>query len=86
MSSSVDLGKHLEKVIAKLVSSGRYNSKSEVLREGVRLIEEREAKMASLDEALARAVAEADAGRTIPAKKVFAKLRKQLGMVKAARR
>lgn len=35
---SADLGKQLEGYVQQLVASGRYGSKSEVLREGVRLI------------------------------------------------
>lgn len=42
MPSSVDVGSKLEAFVAKLVESGRYNSKSEVLREGLRLLHERE--------------------------------------------
>jgi antitoxin ParD1/3/4 len=71
---SADLGKQLEALVAKLVESGRYNSKSEVLREGVRLVEEREAKLAALDTAIARGLADADAGRTKPAEEVFDRL------------
>ncbi len=71
MPSSVDLGKSLEKVVNSLVKTGRYNSRSEVLREGVRLVQEREAKLASLDAAIARGVADADAGRVSDAAAVF---------------
>jgi Arc/MetJ-type ribon-helix-helix transcriptional regulator len=35
MPSNVDLGRKLEKVVSKLVSRGRYSSKSEMIREGV---------------------------------------------------
>ena len=45
---SADLGQ-LEPFVAELVAKGRYNSKSEVLREGVRLIQERERRLAALD-------------------------------------
>ena len=38
MAISADLGEVLEKVVADLVENGRYNSKSEVLREGMRLV------------------------------------------------
>ncbi len=71
---SADLGQQLESFVAKLVQSGRYNSKSEVLREGVRLIQDREARLAALDAAIARGVADADAGRTRPADEVFDRL------------
>ncbi len=61
---SADLGKQLENYVTKLVETGRYGSKSEVLREGVRLVEEREKRLAVLDAAIARGIAEVDAGRT----------------------
>jgi antitoxin ParD1/3/4 len=80
---SADLGKQLESFVAKLVASGRYNSKSEVLREGVRLIEEREAKLVALDIAIARGTADADAGRTRPAEEIFDRLdRKYAAMIR----
>jgi antitoxin ParD1/3/4 len=74
MPISADLGPQLEDFVTQLVSMGRYNSKSEVLREGVRLIQERETKLAVLDAALARGIADADAGRVTPAEEVFARL------------
>jgi len=74
---SADLGAQLESVVAKLVESGRYNSKSEVLREGVRLIQEREARLSALDASLARGLADADAGRIKPAADVFDRLEKK---------
>lgn len=40
---NVVLTKHQEKVIKTLVGSGRYQNASEVLREGLRLVEQREA-------------------------------------------
>jgi antitoxin ParD1/3/4 len=67
MSSSVDLGKELEKFVARLVRIGRYGSRSELLREGVRLVQDREAKLATLNAALARGIADAEAGRVKPA-------------------
>jgi antitoxin ParD1/3/4 len=76
MPSSVALG-NLEETVRKLVESGRYNSRSEVLREGVRLVEEREKALAALDAALARGLADADAGRVHDAEDIFAVLRKR---------
>jgi antitoxin ParD1/3/4 len=80
---SADLGNQLESYIASLVATGRYNSKSEVLREGVRLIQDREARLAVLDAAIARGLADAEAGRTADAAEAFdrleAKYRAQAG-------
>jgi antitoxin ParD1/3/4 len=47
------------------------NTLSEVLREGVRLIQEREARLAALDTSIARGLADADAGRVKPSSEVF---------------
>jgi antitoxin ParD1/3/4 len=72
---SADLGEVLEKVVNDLVENGRYNSKSEVLREGVRLVQEREARLRELDAKIQAGLDDIDAGRTIPAEEVFAELR-----------
>jgi antitoxin ParD1/3/4 len=54
---NVVLTKHQEKIIETLVGSGRYQNASEVLREGLRLVEQRDvedaAKLAALQEAAA---------------------------------
>ena len=71
---SADLGRQLENFVASLVATGRYNSKSEVLREGVRLIQDREARLAALDASIARGLADAEAGNTRPADAVFDRL------------
>ena len=74
MPISADLGDNLEAYVSRLVKSGRYHSKSEVLREGVRLVQEREMRLAALDASLAKATADADAGRTKSAADVFDRL------------
>lgn len=71
---SADLGKKLESFVSRMVETGRYNSKSEVLREGVRLIQERETRLAALDASIARGMADAEAGRTKPTEEVFDRL------------
>ena len=71
---SADLGLQLESFVSRLVETGRYNSKSEVLREGVRLVQEREARLAALDGSIERGLADADAVRTQPAEGVFDRL------------
>jgi antitoxin ParD1/3/4 len=71
---SADLGKQLESYIQQLVNTGRYGSKSEVLREGVRLVQDRETRLVALDASIMRGIADADAGRTKPASDVFSRL------------
>lgn len=64
---NVVLTDHHEKVIADLVASGRYQNASEVLREGLRLIEERAAreaaKLGALQEAARIGFTDIDEGR-----------------------
>jgi antitoxin ParD1/3/4 len=71
---SADLGPQLERFVAKLVETGRYNSKSEVLREGIRLIQERETRLSVLDQSIARGLADAEAGRVKPLTEVASRL------------
>lgn len=71
---SADLGQQLETFVSTLVATGRYNSKSEVLREGVRLVQDREARLAALDAAIARGLADADSGGTSLAEDIFDRL------------
>jgi antitoxin ParD1/3/4 len=71
---SAELGNQLERYVAQLVESGRYGSKSEVLREGVRLIQDREAQLAALDAAVARSVAQSEAGEGVDAEAAFDRL------------
>ena len=71
---SADLGKQLEAYIQQLVEAGRYGSKSEVLREGIRLVQDRETRLAALDASITRGLADVDAGRAAPADGVFKRL------------
>ena len=49
---NVSIGDRLEEFIESAVKSGRYASASEVVREGLRLVEEREAKLVALRDML----------------------------------
>lgn len=49
---NVSVGTRWEGFVDNVVKAGRYGSASEVVREGLRLVEEREAKLAALRETL----------------------------------
>ena len=51
-NTSVTLGKHFEQIIERSINSGRYSSASEVIRAGLRLIDEREQKINLLRDAI----------------------------------
>lgn len=42
MATSYSIGKHFEEMIDGLIEDGRYATASEIIREGLRLVEERE--------------------------------------------
>ena len=79
MASSVNLGEQLEDFISRAVRNGRYGSRSEVLREGVRLVQEREMRLEELDRVLARGLADIEAGRVEDAGLVFEQVIARLG-------
>jgi antitoxin ParD1/3/4 len=51
-NTSISLGRHFERFIKRQVATGRYGTASEVVRAGLRLLEEDEAKLAALRTAL----------------------------------
>lgn len=64
---NVVLGQHQHEFVDSLVQSGRYQNASEVLREGLRLLEREEAqetaKLAALQQAAAKGWEDLAAGR-----------------------
>ncbi len=51
-NTSVTLGNHFEHIIERSIKSGRYSSASEVIRAGLRMVDEREQKINLLREAI----------------------------------
>lgn len=51
-NTSITLGEHFEKIIENSISSGRYASTSEVIRAGLKKIDEEEQKIKVLRDAI----------------------------------
>lgn len=62
-NTSVSLGDHFAQFIDAQVQTGRYGSASDVVRAGLRLLEEHEAKVKALQDAL---VAGEESGPPVP--------------------
>ena len=56
-NTSITLGEHFDQYITDQLASGRYRTASELIREGLRLHEERELKLAALKAAIEEGVA-----------------------------
>lgn len=64
-TTSLSLGEHWETFIRNEVASGRYGSASEVIREALRTLEERKARMEALRVHLAEGAAQAARGEFV---------------------
>ncbi len=71
MGTHVSLGSHYETFVQQMLQNGRYNNTSEIVRDGLRMVEERERRLATLDGVLTRSRADAKAGRVTAADQVF---------------
>lgn len=75
MPSSYNIGSHYEGLVRELVESGRYATASEVMRDSLRLLEEREeqrkARLNGLRSAIRTGV---ESGPGVPAEQVFDRL------------
>ena len=66
MPSSYTFGSHYEDFVQSQLENGHYNSASEVVRAGLRLLEERNDRLCSLDRALAQGLKDGDAVGCVP--------------------
>lgn len=85
MASSYSLGNHFESFVKNQLASGRYQNASEVVRDALRLMEEREQRLAALDAALDRGLADEAAGRVKPIEEVAARLSAKYARMAAER-
>jgi antitoxin ParD1/3/4 len=85
---NVSLTPELEQLVQSKVRSGRYLSASEVVREGLRLLEERdrlfEIRLSELQQKLAIGVEQADRGELLEEEDVFAELEAGIEQIEAA--
>jgi len=81
---TVSLTGELEQFVREQVRTGAFASSSEYIRDLVRerynQQRDRAEKLKALDEALARGIADAEAGRTMPLDVAFRRLREELGL------
>ena len=56
-NTSITLGEHFDQYIAEQLASGRYRTASELLRESLRLHEERELKITAMRAAIEEGIA-----------------------------
>lgn len=68
-----------------MVQSGRYNNTSEWVREGLRIIEARERRIAELDRALHTGLSEEAAGALIPHDTLMRELKQRYTRMAAER-
>ncbi|HXP61353.1 MAG TPA: type II toxin-antitoxin system ParD family antitoxin [Dongiaceae bacterium] len=81
---NVSLGQKWEQFVEGKVKSGDYQTASEVLRDGLRLLEKEEllkqismGSLAELEAKLVKAAESLDAGRGVDGEEVFARLRQR---------
>ena len=75
MPSSYAIGDHFEQFIKTQLESGRYSSASEIVRDALRLMEEREQlRQVQLEQLRQQIQAGIDSGPSIPAEEVFDRL------------
>lgn len=86
MPSSYAIGDHFEAFIKEQIRQGRYASASEVVRDGLRALEEREQLRAARLEALRAEIRRgAQSGPDIDADAVFTEVRKRVADAAASR-
>jgi antitoxin ParD1/3/4 len=87
---NVNLGSVFDKFVARLLRTGHYQSQSEVLREGLRLLKEREElkelRLVELRREITAGIREADRGEFVDGKEAIARIREKSAQRKRSRR
>jgi antitoxin ParD1/3/4 len=78
---NANLGRTFEQFVADLLKSGLYQSQSEIIREGLRLLKEREDmkkhRLNDLRKEIARGVQQADRGEFVDGPSTFRQIRRR---------
>ena len=77
---NVSLTEHLDKFVGQQVETGRYRSASEVVREGLRLLEQREAQVQNIQNALDEGFASPITDGPEAMKRIFNRIQKHYGL------
>ena len=78
-NTSISLGDHFEEFIHEQIKHGRYGSASEVVRSGLRLLEEHEQKVEGVRQALMEGEESGDAGE-LDMKAIRTKAKQKAGL------
>lgn len=77
-----ELGPDLEAIVLDLIETGKYSSRTQVLRDSEELKDWREAQLRAFDASVDRAVADIKAGKGIPLDEVFETLRAEFPLLR----
>ena len=81
---NVNLGPVFDDFVADLLKTGLYQSQSEILREGLRLLKERE-ELKGFRREIARGASQADRGQFVDGARTFAQIRRKSKQRKSSR-
>ena len=86
---NVNLGPVFDEFVAKMLKTGLYQSQSEILREGLRLLKEREElkkiRLAEIRKEIAVGIEQADRGGFVDGPKALRKIRRKITGKKTSR-
>jgi antitoxin ParD1/3/4 len=83
MTTTLILGEHFETFITTQLATGRYADASEVVRDGLRLLERRERREREAVAAVEEGLADVEAGRLHDAEVVYDELEAELARMSA---
>ena len=80
-SMNVHLGSVFDEFVADLLKGGQYQSQSEILREGLRLLKEREEvkqiRLSALRKEITAGIEQADQGQFVDGPEAFSRIRER---------